>query len=338
MLQASLAGAIAVGAVLPLACSTDDASSSTTTPTATVTPTAAPDAAPPDSGGPGVAGPTDQATNAFAHPAGDVNLGRDVFRFETFGNEGFWTRVLKLPQGMKAAGVTPLKALALGICVDIEKVPAAMVPIIAAELETDLSPANAPALNNPATTEALIEANAVIGVSARNITLPLNGTLDVNDTDVYAGESVGITCAFCHSITDGSVYKPAAGKRGGTIGKRVDGPTNHDLEVGKGLAAAQNSRAYYPTLALDLAANKPERLRPRAGPKRSRYLRRQARRHRSEQSGTTPWKRISAAHGPRTQAGLPPRRFRDVARPAHGPCADRRGAAPVLHCRYQQTR
>lgn len=156
-----------------------------------------------------------------------------MFRFETFGNEGFWTRVLQLPRGMKAAGVTPLQALALGISVDIEKVPAAMVPVIAAELKTDLSPANAPARNSPATTEALIEANAVIGVSARNIKLPLNGTIDVNDTDVYAGESVGITCAFCHSISDGSIYKPAAGKRGGTIGKRLDGQTNHDLDVGK---------------------------------------------------------------------------------------------------------
>ena len=211
--------------------------------------------APPASVLPGAAGPTDQATNQFVHPTGDVNVGRDVFRFETFGNEGFWTRVLRLPQGMKAAGVTPLQALALGISVDIEKVPAAMVPVIAAELKTDLAPTNAPALNNPATTEALIEANAVIGVSARNIKLPLNGTLDIDDSDVYAGESVGITCAFCHSITDGSIYKPTAGKRGGTIGKRLDGQTNHDLEVGKAIAAGTNSRAYYPTLALNLSAN-----------------------------------------------------------------------------------
>ena len=199
-------------------------------------------------------GPSGQDTNQFVHPTGDVDVGKDVFRFETFGNEGFWTHVMQLPQGMKEAGVTPLMALQLGLSVDIEKVPASMIPVIAAELATDLSPANAPALNSPATTEALIEANAIVGISARNVTT-LNGTLDINDTDVYAGESIGVTCALCHSITDGSTYKPAAGTRGGTIGKRLDGQTNHDLQVGKALAAAKNSRAFYPTLALNLTAN-----------------------------------------------------------------------------------
>jgi len=212
----------------------------------------------------GSAGPTDQETNMSVHPVGDIDVGREVFRFETFGNEGFWTNVAQLPQGIKAAGVTPLQALALGISVDIEKVPAAMIPVVAAELKTDLSPANAPALNSAATTEALIEANAIVGISARNVTT-LNGKLDINTTDVYAGESVGVSCAFCHSITDGSIYKPAMGMRGGTIGKRLDGPTNHDLEFGKALAAAKNSRAYYPTLALNLVANEGKSL-SRKGP------------------------------------------------------------------------
>ena len=257
ILQASLLSALAVAAALPLACSDDSGGTSTATPTPTPTATAAPTSTStsPPSTLPGAAGPTDQDANQFAHPAGDKTVGQDVFRFETFGNEGFWTRVLQLPQGMKEAGVTPLQALALGISVDIDKVPAAMIPVIAAELKTDLSSTNAPALNSPATTEALIEANAIIGVSARNIKLPLNGTLDIDAADVYAGESVGITCAFCHSITDGSIYKPAAAARGGTIGKRVDGPTNHDLEVGKALAAGKFSRAFYPTLALELSAN-----------------------------------------------------------------------------------
>lgn len=207
-----------------------------------------------DTGLPGSDGPSDSVTNQFVHPVGSVAVGRDVFRFETFGNEGFWTRVLQLPQGMKMAAVTPLQALALGISVDIEKVPAAMATQIAAELKTDLSLAKAPMLNSAATTEALMEANAIIGVSARNV-VALNGTLDINMDDVYAGESVGITCAFCHSISDGSVFKPAAGTRGGTIGKRLDGLSNHDLQVGKAIAAGLNSRAYYPTLALDLVAN-----------------------------------------------------------------------------------
>ncbi|MEI9949015.1 MAG: hypothetical protein WDO74_08525 [Pseudomonadota bacterium] len=98
---------------------------------------------------------------------------------------------------------------------------------------------------------ALIELNAVLGVSARNVKA-INGTLDIDPTNVYAGESVGVTCALCHSITDSSVF---ALPNGGTIGHRVDGPTNHFLNVGAAIALAKNSRAFYPTLALDLVAN-----------------------------------------------------------------------------------
>ncbi|HYQ15145.1 MAG TPA: hypothetical protein VEQ58_05300, partial [Polyangiaceae bacterium] len=132
------------------------------------------------------------------------------------------------------------------------KVPADMVPVLAKELKTDLSPKNAPNLNDPAVTVALVEANAIIGVSARNVG-ELNGTLDINPDDTAAGESVGITCALCHAITDGSVFVL---EKGGSIGKRVDGPTNHNLNVGASIALGLNSRAFYPTLALELEANK----------------------------------------------------------------------------------
>lgn len=200
---------------------------------------------------PGSSGPRDATENQFEHPVHDATAGRDVFRFETFGNEGFWTGVLQLPQGIMAAQVTPIMALEAGLSVDIERVPATLAQEIAAELDTDLSVAEAPTLNDPSTTEALVEANAVIGLSARNVS-ELNGKLDIDATDVYAGESVGVTCALCHGITDGSVF---AMPDGGSIGRRVDGPTNHNLKVGANIALGLNSRAYYPTLALELVAN-----------------------------------------------------------------------------------
>jgi cytochrome c2 len=190
-----------------------------------------------DSGAlPGSAGP-DAGAQQFLAPKGtSVTNGQTVFRFETFGNEGYWTRVLELPQGMKALGVTPAQAIAAGISIDSDATP-------------DLT--KLPSFNDPANTEALVEANAVIGLSARNVTT-LNGKLDIDNTNVYAGESVGVSCAFCHSITDGSVLSTPTG---GSIGKRVDGPTNHNLQVGKAVALANRSRAFYPTLALDLVAN-----------------------------------------------------------------------------------
>lgn len=43
---------------------------------------------------------------------GNAAAGRDVFfRFETFGNEGFWTDAVPLPKGVKDAKLTPVQAL-----------------------------------------------------------------------------------------------------------------------------------------------------------------------------------------------------------------------------------
>jgi hypothetical protein len=52
--------------------------------------------------------------------------GREVFRFETFGNEGFWTDAMRMPQGVLDAKLTPLQALGAGLLVDIDAVPASM--------------------------------------------------------------------------------------------------------------------------------------------------------------------------------------------------------------------
>jgi hypothetical protein len=138
---------------------------------------------------PGKGGPADDVKR-FSHPLGDPKLGQTVFRFETFGNEGFWTRVLQLPQGLNE--VTPRKLLELGVSIDSERVAPAMLASLAAELKTDMSPVNAPMLNSPATTEALLEAGAVIGLPAINVAAP-NGKLDINAADVYAGEAIGMS-------------------------------------------------------------------------------------------------------------------------------------------------
>ena len=201
----------------------------------------------------GSSGPEAGAQTLVQNKGSDPGNGKQVFRFETFGNEGYWTRVLELPQGVVANGITPAQALAAGLSVDIDAVPADMKAVIAAQL-ADAGAGDQtkiPAFQDPANTVKLIEANAIIGVVAKNVTT-LNGTLDINNKDVFAGESVGISCAFCHAISDGAILKLP---KGGSIGHRVDGPTNHNLQVGKLIALANHSVAFYPTLALDLAAN-----------------------------------------------------------------------------------
>jgi hypothetical protein len=67
--------------------------------------------------------------------------------------------------------------------------------------------------------------------------------------NLAAGDTVGLTCAACHSISDNSVLGPTpALKITGSIGKEIDGPANHAIEVGAILAVANRSLAYYPML------------------------------------------------------------------------------------------
>lgn len=160
---------------------------------------------------------------------GDFEKGRDVFRFETFGTEGFWTDAVRMPQGMARKKVTMLAALKNGVSFDSESMSPDLRAKIEAESKTDLSPANAPTMNDPAMLPKLVASNAVIGMVVRN-------------------GKTGVTCALCHAITDASVFR--FGEKG-SIGRRIDGPTPHGLEVGKLLAIADNSRALYPTLQLD---------------------------------------------------------------------------------------
>ena len=177
------------------------------------------------------------------HQTGNAASGQQVFRFETFGNERFWTDAMRLQQGIVAAGVTPVDALKLGLSVDIDALSTATQQAIAAELRN--SGTSGPILNNPATTVALINANAVIGIAAKDSNG--DGTIDIAN-----GDKTGATCALCHTITDASVFNLPGG---GSIGKRLDGRAVHNLNFGKLAATALNSRAYYPVLQLALDAN-----------------------------------------------------------------------------------
>ena len=178
-------------------------------------------------------GPVDQGPGLPAREDGDPALGRDVFRHETFGNEGFWTDAVRLPAGIAAAKVTPLQALGLGLMVDVDAIDAATREALAGQLRSDPTGHSSSILNDPAVTSALVNANAVIGFSPRN-------------------GKVGATCALCHTITDQSVFSVPGG---GSIGHREDGRANHNLDMGKIFATAANTRALYPMLQLSLRAN-----------------------------------------------------------------------------------
>ena len=134
-----------------------------------------------------------------------VQQGQQVFRYETFGDETFWTDVLHMNQVIET-GVSPVTALSVGLKVDAEALPAAVVAAIQS---------GAADLNDPQTTLVLIKNNAVLGVK---------GVVSQNKDGSLKLDRMGITCALCHSTVDNSF---AAG-----IGKRLDGWPNRDLNPG----------------------------------------------------------------------------------------------------------
>src|SRR5512141_1925172 len=130
--------------------------------------------------------------------------GKRIFRFDTFGDETQWTDTLRLHEVIRSA-VDPVTALSVGLKVDAEALPPAVVMGIQ-DGSIDLK--------SPATTVALLKLNAVVGVKGTVETVAGKDTLT----------RVGVTCALCHSTVDDS-FAPG-------IGKRLDGWPNRDLDPG----------------------------------------------------------------------------------------------------------
>ena len=140
--------------------------------------------------GPPISGP---------HNAANVSEGQQIFRYDTFGSEQLWTDTLRLHEAIES--VSPRTALAVGLKVDVDALP----PAIIAALQ-----AGAVDLDDPAVTLALLSLDAVVGV---------RGTVEGDRLT-----SIGITCALCHSTVDDSFTDG--------IGRRLDGWAATDLNVG----------------------------------------------------------------------------------------------------------
>jgi len=126
--------------------------------------------------------------------------GRQIFRYDTFGDEQFWTDTARLHEVVDRE-IQPLEALALGLKVDIENLN--LVKFV---------------LANPFATSGtreLLRQNAVVGVRA---TFGRDGHI----------ARIGITCALCHSTVDNALLPG--------IGYVVDGWPNTTLRAGDILA------------------------------------------------------------------------------------------------------
>jgi hypothetical protein len=161
-----------------------------------------------------------------------VRQGREIFRHDAMGSEAFWGEQLRLHQaiaGEKNGGVGPgltaRAALEVGLKVDREKLPGTLADAIRAG-RVDLDRAE--------TTLELLRADSVIGVKAF--------------FDGEKIESVGITCALCHTAVDDSLARG--------IGRRLDGWPNRDLDVGKIVSLAPNLKPFSDILGVNEATVK----------------------------------------------------------------------------------
>jgi len=157
-----------------------------------------------------------------------VEQGRQTFRYDTFGDEGFWGDTLKLHLAIEGTkfggvgpGVSPSTALAVGLKVDVDALPQ---PLVQQLKQGKIN------LDDPATTLALLKLNSVVGVQGQ---FNQNGSL----------KSIGINCAFCHSTVDNS-FAPG-------IGHRLDGWANRDLNVGAIISLAPDLSAFTNLLGVD---------------------------------------------------------------------------------------
>lgn len=154
--------------------------------------------------------------------------GKNIFRYDSFGDEDFWSGLLHLDKAIAGeknggfgAGVSPKTALAVGLKVDAEALPPSVVSGISS---------GSVDLDDPATTLALLKLNAVVGVKGN---FDASGNL----------KSIGITCASCHSTVDNS-FAPG-------IGKRLDGWPNRDLNVGAIVSLTDNAQPIANMLHVD---------------------------------------------------------------------------------------
>ena len=141
---------------------------------------------------------TASASGHGGNPRRDT--GQDIFRYDTFGDEQLWTTVLRMHEVIP--NVDPATALSVGLKVDIDALPQAVITALRSA---------AVDLTDPAITVELLRLNAVVGVKG-----------EVNDSGQLT--RIGVTCALCHSSVDNSLAQG--------IGRRLDGWANRDLNVG----------------------------------------------------------------------------------------------------------
>src|SRR4051812_13387946 len=83
-------------------------------------------------------GTDDSEANVNAHARQMLDEGRKIFRYDTFGSEAFWTQtrlhevIGGTHNGGTGNGISPSKALDVGLKVDLAAAPQGIVPLLQA--------------------------------------------------------------------------------------------------------------------------------------------------------------------------------------------------------------
>ncbi len=171
-----------------------------------------------------------ESTSSSENGRSFINSGKQIFRFDTYGDEDFWSGLLHIDKAIAGNknggfgdGVSPNTALAVGLKVDADALPPDIISGITNHTID---------LDDPATTIALLKLNSVVGIKGN---FDAAGSL----------QSIGVTCASCHSTVDNS-FAPG-------IGKRLDGWPNRDLNVGAIISLTDNAQPIADMLHVDEA-------------------------------------------------------------------------------------
>lgn len=164
-----------------------------------------------------------------------VAEGRQIFRFDTFGDESFWGGTLQLHKAIEGTkfggvgpGVSPATAAAVGLKIDVDALPSSVTSALKAGRVN---------LNDPTVTLALLKLNSVVGLTG-----------DFNADGSLKG--IAIQCALCHSRVDNSFKAPGIPE--GVVGHRLDGWANQDLNVGAIVGLAPNLQPVADLLGVDV--------------------------------------------------------------------------------------
>ncbi len=188
---------------------------------------------------------TATAGSGGGNPMATIEEGRTIFREGTLGLDRLISDGLGLDSGLARAEFTTRNALEIGLQLDSQRIPATVLPGLQADLSLGggAQGGDTPTLDDPSVFTELLERGAVVGL----VGMDVDGAAGL---DLLGNDRLGMSCALCHSMVDGTLFDGSADGAAfpGSMGVRMDGTAPAELRLGALFAYADRSRLLYPYL------------------------------------------------------------------------------------------